>query len=187
MRPYQIPEPIDIPYFDHDDTSLRQTIINAGKRRGMNSFHFALRKIKNIILNKWAFNSSLNGVRIKCNKHRGITIGNNVYIGQHSTLDNAYPEYIFIEDNVALAGNNVVLAHSNPYKHFEPITSSGVSPVVIKTGAWIGVGAIILRGVTIGENAIIAAGTIVDKDIPAYSIVYGNPMKIKGNFKDLMN
>ncbi|MBQ9339848.1 MAG: acyltransferase [Paludibacteraceae bacterium] len=113
-------------------------------------------------------------------------MGENVYIGLHCTIDNAYPEYVYIEDNVSLAGNVTILAHSNPYGHFKNVVESGVSPVVIKEGAWVADGAIILRGVTIGKNAIVSAGTVVDKDIPDCALAKGNPMKIAADFSALI-
>ena len=93
---------------------------------------------------------------------------------------------IYIEDNVSLAGHVTVLAHSNPYPHFKNVVESGVSPVIIKEGAWVADGAIILRGVTIGKNAIVSAGTVVDKDVPDNSIAKGNPMKIVADFSSLI-
>ena len=186
MRPYTIKEAITIPYFDHDDSSLRQTIKNSSSRRGMNPLRFTLRKICNTILFRWAYKCSLNRWRVRWNRKRGVTIGENVYIGQHCMIDNAYPEYVYIEDNVSLAGNVTVLAHSNPYAHFSNVVEAGVSPVIIKQGAWIADGVIILRGVTIGENAIVSAGTVVDKDVPAGHVAQGNPMKIVADFNALI-
>jgi acetyltransferase-like isoleucine patch superfamily enzyme len=58
--------------------------------------------------------------------------------------------------------------------------------VVIKEGAWVADGAIILRGVTIGRNAIVSAGTVVDKDVPDNAMAKGNPMKIVADFSALM-
>ncbi|MBV9979721.1 acyltransferase [Bradyrhizobium sp.] len=49
------------------------------------------------------------------------------------------------------------------------------NPVKIRDDAWIGAGAMILRGVTVGEGGIVAAGAVVTRDVPAYSIVAGNP------------
>ncbi|MBV8923395.1 acyltransferase [Bradyrhizobium sp.] len=49
------------------------------------------------------------------------------------------------------------------------------NPVRIRNDAWIGAGAMILRGVTVGEGGIVAAGAVVTRDVPAYSIVAGNP------------
>ena len=51
-------------------------------------------------------------------------------------------------------------------------------PVIIRDNVWIGMGAVILKGVTIGENAVVAAGAIVTRDVPANSVVAGNPAKI---------
>lgn len=51
-------------------------------------------------------------------------------------------------------------------------------PVVIKKNAWIGAGVTILPGVTIGENAIVGAAAVVTKDVPANTIVVGNPARI---------
>jgi acetyltransferase-like isoleucine patch superfamily enzyme len=56
--------------------------------------------------------------------------------------------------------------------------SLGEQPVRIEDDAWIGAGAFVLRGVTIGSGAIVAAGAVVTKDIPAYCLAAGNPAKI---------
>ena len=52
------------------------------------------------------------------------------------------------------------------------------SPVKIKSGAWIGLNAIILKGVTIGKNAVVGAGSVVTSDVPDNCIVSGNPAVI---------
>lgn len=186
MKEYQVREAITIPYFDHVDSSLRKTIENSSKRRAMSPLRFALRKIRNIVLSRWSYNCPLNKFRVRWNRSRGVTIGEHVYIGMHCMIDNAYPEFIYIEDNVSLAGNVSILAHSNPFAHFKNVVESGVSPVIIKEGAWVADGAIILRGVTIGRNAIVSAGTVVDKDVPDNSMAKGNPMKIVADFSALM-
>lgn len=186
MKPYTIKEPITIPYFDHDDSSLWKTIQNSSSRRQMSSMSFIFRKIRNIILSRWSYHCPLNKFRVRWNRKRGVTIGENVYIGQLCMIDNAYPEYVYIEDNVSLAGNISILAHSNPYEHFKNVVEAGVSPVVIKEGAWVADGVIILRGVTIGKNAIVSAGTVVDKDVPDCAFAKGNPMKILADFSALI-
>jgi len=176
MSKFDIRESLNIPYFDHD-RSLTKTIKNSGSRRNMSPFRFAIRKVKNIFLYKLSYMCPLNGLRIKMHRGRGVNIGNNVYIGQHCVIDNAYPEYIYIEDNVSLAGEVSVIAHSNPYIHFASIVESKVSPVIIREGAWVGVKAVILPGVEIGKRSIVSAGTVVDKNVPPYTLVKGNPMK----------
>ena len=58
-----------------------------------------------------------------------------------------------------------------------------VKTIVIRRNAWIGAGAIILPGVTVGENAIVAAGAVVTKDVPDNVIVAGAPAKTIRNIK----
>ncbi|MBI5750778.1 MAG: acyltransferase [Hydrogenophilales bacterium] len=61
-----------------------------------------------------------------------------------------------------------------------PMKSQGINtrPVKIEDDVWIGHGAIILRGVTIGAGAVVAAGALVNKDVPPYAIVGGVPAKV---------
>lgn len=54
----------------------------------------------------------------------------------------------------------------------------GEQPVTINNDAWIGANACVLRGVTIGEGAVVGAGSIVTKDVPPYTIVAGNPARV---------
>lgn len=186
MKEYQVKEAISIPYFDHDEKSLGKTIQNSASRRGMSPLRFALRKIRNILLFRWSYRCPLNKFRVRWNRRCGVNIGEHVYIGMHTSIDNAYPEYVYIEDNASIAGSVKIIAHANPYAHFKNVVESGVAPVIIKEGAWIGEAAIILRGVTIGRNAIVSAGCVVDKDVPDNSMAKGNPMKIVADFSALM-
>jgi acetyltransferase-like isoleucine patch superfamily enzyme len=52
------------------------------------------------------------------------------------------------------------------------------APIILEDGAWIGAGAIILPGVTVGTRAVVGAGSVVVKDVPAGSIVAGNPARV---------
>lgn len=80
-------------------------------------------------------------------------------------------------------GNNVMISEgvrirdsdNHPIKGKEEETTK---PIIIKDNAWIGMNAIILKGVTIGEGAIIAAGAVVNKDVPPHALVGGVPAKI---------
>ena len=104
-------------------------------------------------------------------------------IGMHCVLDNAYPEYIFIEDDAALAGHVYILAHSNPYQHFSNVLESYVAPVRIRKGAWIGVSATILSGADIGEYSIVTAGSVVTGKMPDKCFLRGNPAREIAKFK----
>jgi acetyltransferase-like isoleucine patch superfamily enzyme len=171
------------PYYQVSKNVASQ-VSSGSSRRNQNVISFIFKKITNHVLESLAYNCPINSVRIKLHRWRGVNIGNNVMIGLRVTLDHSYPEYIYIEDDVSLAGNNYLLAHSNPYPHFENELPSFVAPVVIKKGAWIGIGATILPDVTIGEYSVIATGAVVTKSIPAKKLAAGMPAKaIKSLFE----
>ncbi len=182
---FEIREPRLIPFFDHDEKSLWHTIRNSGKRRQMNPLHFAFRKMRNIILFRLSFFCPLNSWRVRMHRWRGIHIGKHVYVGQLCVLDNAYPEYIYIEDHASMVGEVSVIAHVNPCEYFSFMLEAKVAPVVIKEGAWIGIRSVILPGVSIGMKSIVSAGTVVDCDVPDYTLVQGNPMKKVTTYKKL--
>lgn len=118
-----------------------------------------------------------------------ISIGNNVYIGGQTVLDCATS--IEISDDVLVSYRCLIIdtdGHSIKYsiRKFELScyrekkcnwSSIVSSPVKILKGAWIGAHSIILKGVTIGEGAIIGAGSVVTRDVPAWTVVAGNPAK----------
>lgn len=180
-----IPEGFSIPYFDHEK-KISKTIENSSKRRKMGKMAFVYRKIRNIILYRLAYFCPLNGWRVRLHRWRGVNIGKNVYIGMQCSIDNAYPEYIFIEDNVSVVNETTILAHSNPYPHFEGIFPSQVMPVVIREGAWIGVKSIILPGVEVGEKSVVNAGSVVIRNVPPFTLVGGNPAKKITEFSALL-
>ena len=84
---------------------------------------------------------------------------------------------ITIENNVLIAPKVSLLSEGHPVS---PGNRHALVPghIHIKQNAWIGAGATILPGVTVGENAVVAAGAVVNKDVPANSVVAGVPAKI---------
>jgi acetyltransferase-like isoleucine patch superfamily enzyme len=125
-------------------------------------------------------------LRVKLQKMKGVKIGNNVFIGVEVLIDPAFPELIVIEDDVSLAGRNILVAHSDPTFPIrnEKLVETKIAPIKIEQGAWVTAGAIILPGVTIGKNSIVAAGAVVTKDVPPYTLVGGVPAKIIKNLKE---
>lgn len=124
---------------------------------------------------------------IHCNLGKNIFLGSDVIIGMNCT---------FVDDQTITIGNRVLIASdvqictaSHPVAPEERLVSdrkardasffrTWAKPVVIKDGAWIGGRAVILPGVTVGENAVIGAGSVVTKDIPADCVAVGNPCRV---------
>lgn len=102
-------------------------------------------------------------------------IGKNVFIN----FDCVFLDLggIIIEDNVQIAPKVCLLSEGHPIK---PENRRALVPqaILIKKNAWIGAGATILQGATIGENLIVAAGSVVSKDVPDNVILGGIPAKI---------
>jgi len=104
-----------------------------------------------------------------------ITLGKNVFINHAcSFLDMGG---ITIEDHVLIGPKVNLITENHP---LDPSDRSALitKPILIKQNAWIGAAATILPGVTLGENAVVAAGAVVSKDVPANSIVAGVPARI---------
>jgi len=102
---------------------------------------------------------------------------------------NAIDDYrgmISVDDEVAISPNVTIIAVSHPNYSFigRKYNVSKESPVKIKRGAWIGAGAVILPGVTIGTGAIVGAQALVTEDIDDYAIVGGVPAKKIGDVRE---
>ena len=102
-----------------------------------------------------------------------IKIGDNVFINSNSLL--MARGGITIEDDVMVAANVQLLSNNHDEYDRQVLTCK---PIHIKKGAWIGAGASILPGVTIGKYAIVGAGAIVTKDVWDYEVAVGIPAKV---------
>ncbi|HPE06938.1 MAG TPA: acyltransferase [Smithellaceae bacterium] len=129
---------------------------------------------------------NLYGCRIGDNTKIGafVEIQKNVFIGKNCKISSHtfICEGVTIEDNVFIGHNVAFINDSFP----RATTGDGklqteadwkVEPTLVKKGASIGSGSTILANVTIGENAIIGAGSVVTKNVPPDTIVAGNPAK----------
>jgi len=107
-----------------------------------------------------------------------ISIGHSVGIGPECTLGGFAG--IVIGNNVRISKGVVIesagldLCRPLPYRHIG-------KPIYIKDGAWLGAGCKVLAGVTVGEYAVVGAGAVVTKDIPAYQIVAGQGLRVIGS------
>lgn len=123
-----------------------------------------------------------------------IRMGDACYIGEDSRIWSAAS--ITIGDRVLIAhgvnihdNNSHSLSASSRHEHFMQVISTGhpdvledvsSAPIVIEDDAWIGFNATVLKGVTIGRGAVVAAASVVTKDVAAYTIVAGNPAQVVG-------
>lgn len=103
----------------------------------------------------------------------GIKVGKNVSSGLMAMIDIFFPQYVCIGDNTILGYNSTILCHEFLIKEYR------LGRVEIGKNVMIGANATILPGVVIGDGAVVAAGSLVNRDIPAGSFAAGVPVEIR--------
>jgi acetyltransferase-like isoleucine patch superfamily enzyme len=116
------------------------------------------------------------GVGVRVTEDAKLSIGDHTYINRSASID--CTQEIRIGDYCAISDNVQILDSD-----FHPITYNGETstmskPVHVGNHVWIGRSAIILKGVTIGDGAIVGAGSVVTRDVPAGCLVAGNPARV---------
>ncbi|WP_312468785.1 acyltransferase [Neobacillus sp.] len=109
----------------------------------------------------------------------GLKIGEQTSFALMVMLDVMFPEKISVGRNTVIGYNTTILAHEYLIKEYR------LGPVSIGSEVMIGANSTILPGVTIGDGAIVSAGTLVHKDVPAGAFVGGNPMRVIYSKEDL--
>ncbi len=110
-----------------------------------------------------------------------VRIGDRTRIGLGNTIIGP----VTIGDDVRLAQNIVLSGLNHNYEDIsQPIHAQGVStaPIIVEAETWIGANTVVVAGVTIGKHCIIAGGSVVTKDVPAYSVAVGNPARVVKTF-----
>ena len=129
----------------------------------------------------WHFVHIRRGARIgrNCNIGKGVYIDVGVKISDNVKIQNFVSVYrgVTIEDDVFIGPHATFTNDLYPRSFNE---NWELIPTIVKKGASIGANATIVCGVTIGEYAMVGAGTVVTKDVPPFGLVYGNPARLKG-------
>jgi maltose O-acetyltransferase len=106
---------------------------------------------------------------------RGLAVGDRTYIGSRTRFDPGFLWAITIGSGVVMAHDTLVIAHDASMRR--EIGYTLAQPVTICDGAYIGAACVILPGVTIGERAIVGAGSLVREDVAPETVVAGNPAR----------
>ena len=105
-------------------------------------------------------------------------ISSSAIIESNLNLDRVHPKGIFVGKNTLIASRATILAHEHVKRDDRDFRNPWVTNTYIGENCFIGISAIILPGVNVGDEVIVAAGAIVTKDVPSNCIVAGNPAKI---------
>ena len=134
----------------------------------------------------WHFCHIMPGAKIgkKCSIGQNVNVGSRAIIGNGVKIQNNVSVYddVIIEDDVFCGPSCVFTNVINPRAFIE--RKHEYKRTVVKKGASIGANATIVCGVTIGEYALIGAGSVVTRDVPPYALVYGNPAKVHGTVNE---
>lgn len=139
-----------------------------------------LRRLRKKVFKRWAVNAFFPGCRVRLLRWCGFGVGGEVYIadGFRVVEELADRDNLVIGDRVSIAPNVTIVTSSHPnasrIRDFAP-TARG--RVVIEPDAWIGVGAVILPGVTVGRGAVVGAMSVVAADVPPLHVVAGQPAR----------
>ena len=163
------------------------------------SFLFAFRKtfkkLRNNFLMKYCFNlvifTPFNSRKIRpmILSWMGCKVGKNVFIGDHVYVDKNHPELIEIGDDTYITGGTTLLCHKRDISDYcvgdrlcdKPYKTG---KIIIGKGCSTGTNTLILPGVTIGDGVVIGAGSLVTKDIPAWTLAVGRPAVVVKKFNN---
>jgi acetyltransferase-like isoleucine patch superfamily enzyme len=111
-----------------------------------------------------------------------ISIGRNVFVNQNCTFYDLCG--LDIADDVMIGPNVNIITSSHPVEPSRRRAFTIAKPIVIERNVWIAAGATIIGGVTVGENSVVAAGSVVTKNVPPNTLVGGNPARVIRSIAD---
>ncbi|MFC6618749.1 acyltransferase [Deinococcus radiophilus] len=132
----------------------------------------------------WHFSHVSKGASIgeRCSIGQNVFVAPGVQIGHGVKIQNNVSVYegVILEDYVFCGPSMVFTNVKTPRSEFPRNTSDDYTPTIVKRGASIGANATVVTGITLHEGAFVAAGAVVTRDVPAYTIVAGVPAKAIG-------
>ena len=144
-----------------------------------------LKRVKMLFLVKFIFMPIAVGKKFYCGagtyiRPRTLVAGNNTVLGGNCRIANSS---VILGNNVMVGSSVAMIDKGDHQAKIEgvPMMLAGRGkdePIIIGDDVWVGYGAIILSGVRIEKGAIIGAGSVVTKDVPAYSVIAGNPARV---------
>jgi acetyltransferase-like isoleucine patch superfamily enzyme len=105
-----------------------------------------------------------------------IRVGRNVFVNQNCTFYDLGG--LDIADDVMVGPNVSIITAGHPLEPSQRRAATIGKPIVIERNVWIAAGATIIGGVTVGENSVVAAGSVVTKNVPPNTLVGGNPARV---------
>lgn len=136
------------------------------------------------VMNSWLLSPFLpRRVRPWVLKKIGCHVGKGCFVGDNVRIDTGHSDMITLEDSVSIAGGTRLLCHQRDFTDYfvgSDYMKLGyiIKPIVLKKGCLIGMESFVMPGVTVGEGAIVGAGSLVTRDIPAWTIATGRPAKV---------
>ena len=106
------------------------------------------------------------GLRVALHRLRGVRIGKGVWIGYQALIETGYPALVSIGDRTIIGIRSTIIAHFQEQRG-----------VTIEEDVYVGACALILPGVTLGQGAVVSAGSVVTMSVPPMTVVQGNPAK----------
>ena len=136
------------------------------------------------VMNSWLLSPFLpRRIRPWVMKRIGCHVGKGCFIGDNVRIDAGHSDMITLEDSVSVAGGTRLLCHQRDFTDYHigsDYMKLGyiIKPIVLKKGCLIGMESFVMPGVTVGEGAIVGAGSLVTKDVPAWTSATGRPAKV---------
>lgn len=150
-----------------------------GKKGKAAKYGYYFRFLSRFFLDKLAYFCPIKESRTGIHRLRGVKIGKGVYIGHEVMFDRVYTDQIEIGNHTSIGDRSIITAHANipsdtPLRNLYP---RKVMPTKIGRYVWIMPNVTVAPGVTIGDYAVIATGSVITKDIPPMTMAAGSPAK----------